>query len=120
MLPVVPVVELNRPSNDVFPPPTPTAGTLPFCLPVLEPASLVPGWPIAGDVVCKLAELSSATRDVFWPPIPTTGTFPACLPIPDDAAAPAVEEELVMIDGAVVTVARLGRWKAMGSMEAAM
>ena len=111
----VEAVELSRPSRDVFPLPTPTAGTLPFSVPDPdEEATLAAA---AGDValavddievqevsvslaavalavfvaataVCVTwaEELSRDKRDVLPPPTPTAGTLPSSVPDPVAAA----------------------------------
>jgi hypothetical protein len=111
----VEVVELNRPRRDVFPLPTPTAGTLPFSFPDSEEEATLAA--AAGDValvtdeiegsevsvtlaevalvafvaataVCVTwaEELSRDKRDVLPPPTPTAGTLPSSVPDPVAAA----------------------------------
>jgi hypothetical protein len=111
----VEAVELSRPRRDVFPLPTPTAGTLPFSFPDPEEeatlaaaagdvtfaaddiegpevsvtlAAVAPVASVAATAVCVTwaEELNRDKRDVLPPPTPTAGTLPSSVPDPVAAA----------------------------------
>lgn len=96
---------LSNSSREVFPKPTPTAGTFPSSFSAeaearesIAPAGELVGLAEAGLDVNGLAaveaavvpaasaELKSERRDLFPAPIPTAGTFPSSLPFEVDAA----------------------------------
>ena len=107
---------VSRPRREVFPLPTPTAGTFPVSLPVPEDEVALAVDDIDGQevsvsllavavaVVVAAAALSVTgaevlkrdKRDVLPPPTPTAGTLPCSVPAP-------------------VAAARLGRPKVIGS-----
>src|SRR5277367_4968170 len=81
---------LNRLKRDVFPPPTPSAGTEPISLPVwdvLVVCGLLASAVVVLLVICAatvaVEQLSKLKIDVFPPPTPSAGTEPISLPVWD-------------------------------------
>jgi len=123
----------NRLKRDVFPPPTPSAGTEPISpvwdvpsVPMLVVCALLARAAVVLLVICAATvvaeEPSRLKRDVLPPPMPTAGTLPSSVPLPVAVAADAdviaaeldssvLSTDVSVAGSAAVGAACRGTWK---------